>query len=155
MSLKTILKADCILVPIQTASKMDVIAEMVDLLVTSRQIKSSEKILAALYEREELMSTGVGGGVAIPHAKTDDIDSIVGAFGISTEGIDFDSHDKKPVKLIFLLAGPQNQPGPHLKVLSRISRLLHQPEFRERLVSLTDPVEILDAIDQEEQLCFE
>lgn len=155
MSLKQILKADCIQVPLQKASKMDVIAELVDLLVTSGQIKNRTKILAALYEREELMSTGVGGGVAIPHAKADNIDSIVAAFGISPEGIDFESHDQKPVKLIFLLVGPQNQPGPHLKILSRISRLLHQPEFRERLISLRDPDEILTVIDNEEQLCFE
>ena len=97
------------------------------------RIDNREMVLKAVMDRERVMSTGMGDGVAIPHAKTDGVKDLVAAFGVTKQGIDFQSIDGKPVRIIFLLAGPTDQTGPHLKALSRISRLMHRKEFRDIL----------------------
>ena len=101
------------------------------------------------------MSTGVGDEIAIPHGKSEGVEQIVAALGITKEPVNFDSLDNKPVRLIWLLVGPQDQTGPHLKALSRISRLMHQKEFRERLISTGAPVEAMAFINSEENKFFE
>lgn len=154
MNLSDILSENEIRVPFEHDDKNGIIEEMVDMLFASEKIQEKEKILKAIFEREELMSTGVGDGVAIPHAKAEGIEKITAAFGITKADVDFNSLDKMPVRLIFLLVGPVNQPGPHLKTLSRISRLLHQPEFRQKLIQSQTPEEILNTIFVEEKKYF-
>ena len=154
MNLKDILSSSTIRIPLEHSTKNEIIEEMVDILYQNGKISAKDKIIRAIFDREKLMSTGIGDGVAIPHAKADGIDKISVAFGITKNDLDFQSLDQKPVKLIFLLVGPLNQPGPHLKALSRISRLLHQKEFRTKLLEVTKPEEALQIIMEEEENYF-
>ena len=109
-------------------------------------------ILKVLLEREQLGSTGIGGGIGIPHGKLKAIDSIVVGFGLSRGGVDFDSLDNKPVHIFFLLITPENSTGSHLKVLAQISRLLKQSDFKDRLIksqSVDDIIEVIHGVDDE------
>ena len=100
-------------------------------------LASSNEILRALVNRENLGSTGVGGGVAIPHAKIPGLNRLVGCFGLAPKGVPFDSIDGKPVSLVFVLLVPESSAGAHLKALARVSRLLKEPELRSRLLHTT------------------
>lgn len=155
MNLRDILTVEDIKIPLNATTKNEIITEMVEILFKNNKIQEKEKIIQALFEREELMSTGVGDGVAIPHAKAEGITKISAAFGLTKEDVDFQSLDSKPVRIIFLLIGPINQPGPHLKALSRISRLLHQADFREKLIQSGDATEALNTILEEEKKYFD
>jgi mannitol/fructose-specific phosphotransferase system IIA component (Ntr-type) len=99
---------------------------------------------------EKIMSTGVGNGFAIPHGKTDAVADIVAAFGITAQPIPYQSLDEKPVRLVFLLVGKDNLVGPHIKLLSRISRLMNKEEFRNKLLETKSPQEIIETFRNEE-----
>lgn len=137
------------------ATKEEVIDAMIELAGNSPRILDKEKVRQAIFEREKIMSTGVGNGFAIPHGKTDAISDIVAAFATTAQPIDYQSLDEKPVRLVFLLVGRDNMVGPHIKLLSRISRLMGKEEFRNRLLELQSPKEIIDAFRQEEATYFE
>ncbi|MDD4956265.1 MAG: PTS sugar transporter subunit IIA [Candidatus Omnitrophica bacterium] len=138
---------------LQAKTKEEVLEEMVELLVVSGEIKKPEKkeILKRLQEREALGSTGIGKGVAIPHAKCPNVKKMISAFGISAEGVDFKSLDGDPTYIFFLLIAPGETPGPHLKALAKISRLLDDRFVRERLRGAKSPQEIYKIIKEEEQ----
>jgi fructose-specific phosphotransferase system IIA component len=136
-------------------SKKEIIDAMIDLVASSPKVTDKEKVRKAIFEREEIMSTGVGNGFAIPHGKTDAVTDIVAAFAVTAEPIDYQSLDEKPVRLVFLLVGKDNLVGPHIKLLSRISRLMNKEEFRKRLLDLKTPAEILNAFRLEEATYFE
>lgn len=154
MRLTELLSPEVIRIPLQNNRKDQIIAELVDLLYKAKKIKNFETVLAAVMERERVMSTAMGDGVAIPHAKTDAVDGLAAAFGITRNLVDFDSIDGTPVHIVFLLIGPTEQSGPHLKALSRISRLMHREEFRQRLAGASDGQEVLDIIQAEERKYF-
>jgi mannitol/fructose-specific phosphotransferase system IIA component (Ntr-type) len=128
---------------------------MIGIVSHSPKVLDREKVRTAIFEREQIMSTGVGNGFAIPHGKTDAVSDIVAAFAVTEEEIDYDSLDEKPVRLVFLLVGKDNLVGPHIKLLSRISRLMNKEEFRRQLLTLETPKEILDLFRQEEASYFE
>lgn len=155
MNLKDILTVTEIRIPLEHSKKNEIIEEMVDVLHQNKKIQDRDKIVKALFEREELMSTGVGDGVAIPHAKAEGVERISAAFGITKDDVDFQSLDSRPVRLVFLLVGPVNQPGPHLKALSRISRLMHQADFRSKLLKSQQADEALNIILEEERKYFD
>jgi len=155
MKLKDILSNDLIIIPLKSHLKDDVIKEMVDYLFKHHKINDRDKILKAILDREKVMSTGVGDRVAIPHGKAEGVNDIVALFGITEHDIDFHSIDNKPVRLIFMLVGPPDKTGPHLKALSRISRLMHKGEFRDRLLKSHSPDEVMDIIEKEEEKYFE
>jgi mannitol/fructose-specific phosphotransferase system IIA component (Ntr-type) len=100
------------------------------------------------------MSTGVGHGFAIPHGKTDALGDIIAAFAITSQPIDFQALDGQPVQLIFMLVGKETHVGTHLKLLSRVSRLMNNEEFRQQLLHATSPNEVLDLFNQEENRYF-
>ena len=147
MRLTEIIDESCIKIPLQKRSKRGLIKEMVDLLADAGKIADKEKdnVLKSILEREKLMSTGVGKGVAIPHAKSDGVDRLMAAFGKTAEDIDFQALDNKPVRLIFLLVGPEENPSLHIKALSRISRLTSHKRFRQKLRNVKSPNEVLPA----------
>jgi mannitol/fructose-specific phosphotransferase system IIA component (Ntr-type) len=128
---------------------------MIDIVSKSPKVIDKEKVREAIFERESIMSTGVGNGFAIPHGKTDAVSDIVAAFAVTAEPIDYQSLDEKPVRLVFLLVGKDSMVGPHIKLLSRISRLMNKEEFRKRLIGLKTSREILDAFTSEEASYFE
>jgi mannitol/fructose-specific phosphotransferase system IIA component (Ntr-type) len=132
------------------STKEQIINELVDLVSQSPKVLDKEKVRSAIFERERIMSTGVGNGFAIPHGKTDAVSDIVAAFAVTAEPISYQSLDEKPVRLVFLLVGKDNLVGPHIKLLSRISRLMNKEDFRTRLLETKTPQEIINAFRQEE-----
>ncbi|MFQ5825107.1 MAG: PTS sugar transporter subunit IIA [bacterium] len=154
MKLKDILREDRIKIPLDNTEKEKIIEEMVGLIDQSKKLRNKSKILKAVLDREAVMSTGVGDEVAIPHGKAEGVEDIFAALGITKEPVDFNALDDKPVRLVWLLVGPQDKTGPHLKALSRISRLMHKKEFRERLIRTRTPKEMIDAITAEEEKYF-
>jgi fructose-specific phosphotransferase system IIA component len=155
MKISDILTEDLVVAGLKGKSKDGVIEAMVGIVSHSPKVLDREKVRAAIFEREKIMSTGVGNGFAIPHGKTDAVSDIVAAFAVTEEEIDYDSLDEKPVRLVFLLVGKDNLVGPHIKLLSRISRLMNKEDFRKRLLTVETPKEILDLFRQEEASYFE
>jgi len=153
MKIVEFLSKKAILTDIKSTKKEDVIKELVDSLIASGDVdkRSRVKLVEALMAREALGSTAIGQSVAIPHAKSDCVEKLVAAFGISKKGVDFDSLDGEPAFIFFLLVAPQDSAGPHLKALARISRLLKDKYFRDSLRSCTDDKEILRIITQEDE----
>jgi fructose-specific phosphotransferase system IIA component len=154
MNLTDLLSAEVIKIPLEAKEKYQIIEEMVDLLHHAGHLENRDIALNAVFERERQMSTGMGDGIAIPHAKTDAVKELVVAFGITRQDVDFQAIDGKPVRIFFLLIGPADQTGPHLKTLSRISRLMHRKEFRDRLRFCGNAEEVLEAIAGEERKYF-
>lgn len=136
---------------LKSKNKVEILKELNDLLNNSGKINNKEKCLETLNNREKLGSTGIGKGVAIPHAKTEYADDLTIAFGISKEGIDFDSVDEEKVNVFFVFASPLKNSKTYLKILARISRLIRNEEFRDKLKNAKNPKEILDIIDKEEK----
>ena len=124
--------------------KPTAITEMVDLLCTVYNIKDKSEILAAILEREEMMSTGVGFGIAIPHAKIEDLSAIKMVAGLSEVPIDFDSIDGEPARIFFLMISPKNGSGEHVRILSELSRILNNREVRDEVLGATNPGEFID-----------
>jgi len=152
MKIADFLSKECIKIGLKSRSKRDVLEEMVEVLVTAGKIKDKKKVLEALLEREELGSTGIGQGVAIPHGKTDEVTDIVAAFGLSRDGVGFDTLDGDPVNIFFLLLAPHNASGVHLKSLAKISGLLKDKYFRKALTGCQKPEDVVAVITNEEKL---
>ena len=155
MKISDILEEKLVVTNLPGNSKEDVINAMIDVVSQSPKVIDKEKVRNAIFDREKIMSTGVGNGFAIPHGKTEAVTDIVAAFGITVAPINYQSLDEKPVRLIFLLVGKDNLVGPHIKLLSRISRLMNKEEFRNKLVGLQTPKEVLEAFKREEANYFE
>jgi len=155
MKISDILNEQMVITGLEGSTKDDIINSMIDLVAASPKVIDREKVREAIFEREKIMSTGVGNGFAIPHGKTDAVSDIVAAFAVTAEPIDYESLDEKPVRLVFLLVGKDNMVGPHIKLLSRISRLMNKEEFRRRLLELKSPREIIEMFKQEEATYFE
>jgi len=148
--LTELLTADRVRVPLGSRTKNDVLRELVELAASSRDAGAVESMLAAVRDREQVLSTGIGGGVAIPHGKTPQIEQLVLAAGVAPRAIDFDALDGQPVQLFFLLVGPESASGAHVKVLSRISRLLRRDRLRSELIAAQTSDEFLDVIRRSE-----
>jgi mannitol/fructose-specific phosphotransferase system IIA component (Ntr-type) len=114
MKISDILEEKLVVTNLPGASKDEIINAMVDLLAKSSKVLDKEKVRASIFERERIMSTGVGNGFAIPHGKTDAVVDIVASFGITKDPINYQALDDKPVRLIFLLVGKENLVGPHI-----------------------------------------
>jgi PTS system nitrogen regulatory IIA component len=110
-----------------------------------------EKLVKVLLDRERLGSTGIGGGIGIPHGKLKNLASLVMGFGMSRQGVDFDSIDGRPAHLFFLLLTPEDSAGLHLKLLARLSRLLKNEEFKSQLMRAKNPEEILEIIREKDE----
>jgi len=148
MKLSKFSEENLILFDIKSQKKDDVIEELVDLVTTSNMVSDRDVLLHDIKERENLVTTGIGYGVAFPHAKTKSVKGIVIAFGRSNQGINFEAIDHKPVYLFFLIAAPEDAIGAHLNVMSRLSYLMKSEENRQKLMIATSPGEVLELIDQ-------
>jgi mannitol/fructose-specific phosphotransferase system IIA component (Ntr-type) len=140
MNLGDILNEDQILPDLQAANRWEAIDELIGLLVTRGKIKpeNREQIAAVVKKREHSMSTGIGFGIGIPHASTDLIYDVIGAFGRSRKGLQFEALDNQPVKLVMLFLVPQGQFQKHLHTLANIAKLLHNKDFRVALENAPD-----------------
>ena len=145
MTLGNLLSAQAILPEMQATERYAAIAELVNLLVARGQIapENRDTVLAALRAREETMSTGIGFGIAIPHASSEQVTEVVAAFGRSSTGIEFESLDNAPVKFVVLFVVPKDQFQTHLRTLAAIAKFLNDRTVRDRLGSATTADEIL------------
>lgn len=152
MKIGDILKQPLIMADLHATSKEGVLQEMAEHLSRHAQDVQTkpDDVLGALLNRERLGSTGVGEGVAIPHAKIAGLKNLVACFGRSEAGIPFEAIDYQPVRLIFVLLVPENSAGAHLKALARISRLLKNAEFRDRLLKFPDDAQLYRAFVEED-----
>lgn len=148
MKLSKFSDENLIVFDLKAVSKEAVIEELVDLINLSNMVSDKDMLLKDIKDREELVTTGIGYGVAFPHAKTKSVKGIVIAFGRSNEGIDFEAIDHKPVNLFFIIAAPEDAIGAHLNVMSRLSYLMKSEENRQTLMTVTSPGEVLELIDQ-------
>jgi mannitol/fructose-specific phosphotransferase system IIA component (Ntr-type) len=140
MNLGDILGSDNILPELKAANRWDAIDELIANLVDTGKIKAADRgaIAAVVKKRETSMSTGIGFGIGIPHASTDLIYEVVGCFGRSKTGVNFDALDNQPVNLVMLFLVPQGQFQKHLHTLANIAKLLHKREFRQALEEASD-----------------
>jgi nitrogen PTS system EIIA component len=145
------LSPSAIKLDLAATNKKAALEELVQLLAQENKIKDTKTAVDVLLEREKLGSTGIGQGIAIPHAKTDQSTEVVAAIGVSRRGLQFDSLDGELVYIVFLLVAPPTAAGLHLKALARISRLLKDKFFRQALRDVRDPAEILRLIREEDQ----
>ncbi|MFA5146263.1 MAG: PTS sugar transporter subunit IIA [Candidatus Omnitrophota bacterium] len=150
MKIMEFLNKKAIATNLKAADKEGVIRELVDLLSKAGEIKNKEELVKALLARESLGSTGIGQGIGIPHAKSQNVKELVAAFGLSQKGVNFDSLDGEAVYIFFLLLAPEESAGPHLKALARISRMLKDKYFRELLRKAKDEKEVLHIIQEED-----
>jgi fructose-specific phosphotransferase system IIA component len=155
MKISEVLEEELISSKVPGTDKEEILNYMINLVCKSPKVKDKDQVRNAIFDREKIMSTGVGKGFAIPHGKTDGITDMVAAFGITENEINFESLDGEPVRLIFLLVGKENLVGPHLKLLSRISRLLNKDDFRTKLLEAKTSHEIRILFEEEEKLYFE
>lgn len=151
MKITELMDVDLVIPELNSKKKKDVLKEMVDCIVTKVPDINGNELLRVLLEREELGSTGIGDGIAIPHGKIKNIDKLVISCGRSIPGVDFQSMDGKPTHIIFLLVAPENSAGVHLKVLARISRLLKDSGFRKSIIEANSSKELYDIIAQEDE----
>ena len=140
-------------VNLKSNDKEGVIRELVDFIIKAGEVKPRDKesLVKALLDRELLGSTGIGQGIGIPHGKSPKIKKLIGAVGISREGVNFDSLDGEPAYIFFLLFAPQESAGPHLKALARISRLLKDKYFQDALKNAKSEKELINFITREDQ----
>ncbi len=137
---------------LNSSDKESVISELVDALLQAGDIKPADRedIIKAIMKREELGSTGIGRGIAVPHTKHPSVTKLVGTVGVSTDGVEFDSLDGEKVQLFFLLVSPPDRPGDHLRALENISRQLRDEtfcRFLKQSKNADDIVQLLEEAD--------
>lgn len=151
MLLSELLAPDRVRVPLQGTSKAALLEELVGVLRDSGAVGDGDAVLGAVCAREEVLSTGVGSGVAIPHGKSDHAPVLAMAAGVTAAPVDFDALDGAPVRLLFLLVGPDAAAGQHVKALGRISRLVRKDDVRERLMDAASPEAFLAVLADAEE----
>lgn len=154
MVISTHLDRSAIVKDLEVDNKKDLINKLVDLLEPKVSSDQLVKIREAVFMREEIMSTGIGKELAIPHGKCESLNEILAAFAVLDNKVEFDSIDNQPVKMVFLLVGPENQSSQHIKLLSRISRLMNSSAFREKLLECEDSNELFETFKAEEKEYF-
>ncbi|GIV59834.1 PTS sugar transporter subunit IIA [Rhodocaloribacter litoris] len=150
-----LLRRDVVRVGLPGQTKEEVVNRLVDLLQGQPGVRDLEAVRKAVWERERVMSTGVGKGLALPHAKTDAVEKTVAALAVTAEPIAFDAIDDQPVRILFLLVGTEEAKAQHIKILSRISRLMNRDALRERLLRAADAEEVLAIIEEGEAALLE
>jgi PTS system nitrogen regulatory IIA component len=150
MKIEDILAEDLVIPALAARSKADVLQELAAAVSTRHPELDRDRLVQALEDRERLNSTALGDGVAIPHGKLPGIKRVFAAFARSKAGVDFHSLDGKPTHLFFLLVAPEDSAGAHLKALARISRLLKDEAFRQRLLQAADAKALWDTIREED-----
>ena len=152
MNLLDILSEKSVIVGLQGETKEEIIEELVDSLEKGVTISDREKVLQSVLDREKIMSTGIGDGIAIPHGKSDAVITLSAALGTQKRGANFEALDGEPAYVFFLLVSPANISGPHIKALARISRLLKNEDFKKRLTAASSPEELIGEISEEEKM---
>ena len=150
MKIIDVLNTEAINVDLTARDKKGILEELVAP-VASATGATKDQLVKVLLERERLGSTGIGSGIGIPHGKLKNLESLILGFGLSRQGVNFESMDGRPTHIFFLLLTPENSAGIHLKLLARISRLLKNDAFKERLMQSQTSEDIIAAISEEDE----
>jgi nitrogen PTS system EIIA component len=151
MKITEILTPGTVIAQLRGSGKAEVLTELAQSLCKEQREVSFDRLLGVLNERERLGSTAIGDGIAIPHGKLRGINKIIGVFGRSPGGVDFDSLDGNPTHLFFLLVAPEDSASLHLKALARVSRLFKDGGFRQRLLDAPDAAELYRLLVEEDK----
>jgi mannitol/fructose-specific phosphotransferase system IIA component (Ntr-type) len=148
--LTDLLTPDRIRIPLEATTKDGLLRELVDVVAATESTEAHADVLRAVQEREAVLSTGIGYGIAIPHGKSSAVPDLRLAAGRTSVPVEYDALDGKPVRLLFLLVGPETEAGPHIKALSRISRIVRLDSVRKRLVEAETVDEFLQILREAE-----
>ena len=146
MNLRKTLSKETILLDLKNSTKEGIIKEMIDFLTEAGKIREKKDALKAVIDRERKMSTGMQNGIAIPHGKTDMVDTLIAAIALKKSGADFGSLDGQPSKIFVMTLSPDTRTGPHIQFLAEISRQLNNLAVREKILNATKPEDVLDAL---------
>jgi fructose-specific phosphotransferase system IIA component len=149
MALVDLISPEIVKVPLSADNKPAVIRELVQILKDAGKIEDIDVVLEAIHKREDMGSTGLERGIAVPHAKTDSISNLTISIGISSQGIDFNSMDGQPSQLFFLMLAPPDQSGPHIEALAEIAKLSRSSAFISTLVNAKTPQEVVELFREE------
>lgn len=150
MLLAQIIQPSCVKVPLEAKDKTSAITELINLLDAEKLLLNKDEALQAVLAREQTRTTGIGSSVAIPHGKCKAVKELVMAAGIARQPIDFNSVDGKPVSIILLLISPIDQTGPHIQALAKISRMMLDESFRNKLIGATSPQDVCEMLSNKE-----
>lgn len=148
MNLMDILEPDCIIAPLVSSEKQDVINELIDRLGDQGRVGDLDSLKDAVWSREQTRTTGIGHGLAIPHGKCASLKQQALAIGKPAEPIDFEAIDTQPVRLVVLLASPPDKTKDHIEALAHISRMMNDSAFREDIYSAETALEIYELISK-------
>ena len=151
MKIMDYLDEERVMANLQGVDKASILRELAGVLVSPCKAASVDELLQVLLDREKLGSTGIGEGIAIPHGRLKKIKNFFISFGRSVKGVDFDSIDRKPSQLFFLVIAPENSAVDNLKLLSRIVTLLKEPSFKKRLIGAPSRQELFKVISEEDE----
>ncbi|MDX9800033.1 MAG: PTS sugar transporter subunit IIA [Spirochaetia bacterium] len=149
MAIIDLISASVVKVPLKSKTKTEVIRELVDVLFKADKLSDTESVFKAVIARENMGSTGLEKGIAVPHAKTEKIKNLTLAIGISPEGVDFDALDGEKSKLFFLLLAQPNQSGPHIEALAEIARITRSQNFCRMLTNASTPEEVVELFTED------
>lgn len=135
---------------LRSEGKEEALKELVEVLARAKQVGDKDELMKAIMERESIMSTGIGLGIAVPHAKISSVTDFVIAIGISKKGIDFNSLDDKPVHIIVMIAGPNKQEV-YLRILAKVVLMLKSEEVRRRILEASSPEEVIRVIGERDE----
>jgi len=150
MKILDILPPEHVVADLSGTNKLEVLDELAGVLAAHHPEIPKDRLVEVLLEREKLGSTAIGEGIAIPHGKLPKLSGVVAAFGRSRSGVDFQSLDGGLTQLFFLLVAPEDASGAHLKALARVSRLLRDKDFRQRLLAAEGQEQIYRTIREED-----
>jgi fructose-specific phosphotransferase system IIA component len=151
MKICQLLKPELIKLELTSRDKESAIRELAELMRGKKEVVDLDKFIHDVYEREQLGSTAVGDGIALPHARSEGIRELIITFGRSSQGLDFEALDEKPVNLIFLIGTPKDDVGTYLKTLAHLSRLLKKENIRNRLLSANSSQEVIEIFKEVEE----
>ena len=150
-NISNILDPTCILLDLKASKKEEAIRELAQLLADTGKIDDANYCVNAIMEREKISSSGIGHGIAIPHRMITGVSDIMMAFGRKSKGVAFDSIDRKPAHLIFLIIGPQGEHNEYIKILSKLSKFLSDRSFFEALMKVQNAEEVMSLVREKEK----
>jgi mannitol/fructose-specific phosphotransferase system IIA component (Ntr-type) len=145
-----LLRPEQVRIGLPGSTKSEVINALIDVLEGHPDVDRLDAVREAIFEREEMMSTGVGKGLGLPHAKTSAVTETVAAFATTATPVDFGAIDDEPIRLLLLLVGPEGHKSQHVKILGRISRLISRDELRRRLLEAEAPETVIEILREGE-----
>jgi len=150
MNVLDILEENCVALDLEITGKSELVTSLVDMLESAGVVTDREEVVRRVLEREKLMSTGIGGGVAIPHAQCRGASKLAIALARTKEGVEFDALDGKPVRLFFMIIGPEEKGG-YVRILARISRLLYTGDLQKSLYRAETALQAIETLKKEEE----